>query len=181
MRIVYGTYFYLNIIKIGQLGITDNVGTSSKGFGKNYTLNIVRCLENIWEYKNLPYTALETILKINKIGHFLFLELKCFDFPHHDSVPESIASFSPMAEFIPHSYDEQTKEQKRGGNLVAKPISYMKDLQIESKENTKMDKIVHYEHVVDELFSSFSDSFQKNYKSTNEHEKRKDIFRHNMR
>jgi len=40
---------------------------------------------------------------------------------------------------------------------------------------------MHYERVVDELFSSFRDSFEKNYKSSNEHEKRKDIFRHNMR
>ena len=94
-----------------------------------------------------------------------------------------MASFSPMAEFIPHSFDEQAGVERRAKGMVEKPISNkIKGINIELTDNSKkLNKIIHYEHVVDELFSSFRDSFQKNYKSPNEHEKRKDIFRHNMR
>ena len=98
-----------------------------------------------------------------------------------------------MAEFIPSSYDEETSEATQGriheaseamqGRIhVDKITSNGNRLTTTAvNKNKKMDKIMHYERVVDELFSSFRDSFEKNYKSSNEHEKRKDIFRHNMR
>eukprot|EP00112_Aurelia_sp_Birch-Aquarium-sp1_P017337 Seg4002.5 transcript_id=Seg4002.5/GoldUCD/mRNA.D3Y31 product="Counting factor associated protein D" protein_id=Seg4002.5/GoldUCD/D3Y31 len=111
-------------------------------------------------------------------------DLKCFDFPHVDSVPESMASFSPMAEFIPHQLDPSTEAQQGLSPEELSPEELPggkgnnKRINKEKKETNKMQ---HYEHIVEELFFSFKESFQKDYKSPNEHEKRKNIFRHNMR
>ena len=129
----------------------------------------VNAADMFWSFK--------IIAKFKK--SYLFLELKCFQFPHHDSVPETIASFSPMAEFIPHQFDEQSTEDEEAESLAERPI--VDKLKVETEEVKVADKILHYEHIVEDLFSSFKDSFQKNYKSDNEHEQRKDIFRHNMR
>lgn len=110
--------------------------------------------------------------------------MKCFDFPHVDSVPESMASFSPMAEFIPHQLDPSTEAQQGLSPEELSPEELPggkgnnKRINKEKKETNKMQ---HYEHIVEELFFSFKESFQKDYKSPNEHEKRKNIFRHNMR
>ncbi len=48
-------------------------------------------------------------------------------------------------------------------------------------EDETMTKLEQYEHIVEDLFSSFKQDFRKNYDSSSEHEKRKNIFRHNMR
>lgn len=39
----------------------------------------------------------------------------------------------------------------------------------------------HYEDILDLLFSGFKKDYKKEYQSTHEHERRKDIYRHNMR
>lgn len=93
-----------------------------------------------------------------------------------------MASFSPMAEFMPHQFDEQSTETEEKKESV-KQIKGDEEAgeNLESYEFEKLDNILHYEHIVEELFSSFRDSYQKNYESKNEHEKRKNIFRHNMR
>ena len=39
----------------------------------------------------------------------------------------------------------------------------------------------HFELVVDVIFKNYKSVFNKNYKGNNEHAKRKEIFRHNMR
>ena len=93
-----------------------------------------------------------------------------------------MASFSPMAEFIPHQLDPSTEAQQglSNGELPGGKEND-KTIDKEKTEKKKTNKIQHYEHIVEELFFSFKESFQKDYKSPNEHEKRKNIFRHNMR
>jgi hypothetical protein len=39
----------------------------------------------------------------------------------------------------------------------------------------------HYEDVLNHLFSAFKSDYKKRYESKHEHERRKDIYRHNMR
>eukprot|EP00795_Rhopilema_esculentum_P007454 gene7454-13220_t len=110
-------------------------------------------------------------------------ELKCFDFPHVESAPEFVASFSPMTEFIPHQSSDASVATDQESDLAEQPVDNEdSNLNKQNEDDSKdQDNLVRYEDIVETLFASFKDSFQKNYKSSHEHEKRKNIFRHNMR
>ena len=49
------------------------------------------------------------------------------------------------------------------------------------KTTTYKEKMRHYEDVLNMLFDTFRYEFQKTYDSKHEHERRKNIYRHNMR
>lgn len=138
-----------------------------------------------------------------------FSDLNCFDFAK-DHLAGGVGEINPMSEFMPHrnpsalkqstittttpppsttlSSDEsensleylleQLKKMPYSDNNSAKPTPLKQHLNKESRHQATLQ---HYEDILSELFSTFKRSFNKNYGSHHEHERRKDIYRHNMR
>ena len=88
-----------------------------------------------------------------------------------------------MTEFIPHQSSDASVATDQENDIAEQPVDN-EDSNLNKQnedDNRDQDDLVRYEDIVETLFASFKDSFQKNYKSSHEHEKRKNIFRHNMR
>ena len=83
-----------------------------------------------------------------------------------------------MAEFIPNQSDTELNNEEEMTPGEVHNNENEDELETESGAINLMKQ---YENVVEDIFSSFKELFSKNYKSSHEHEKRKNIFRHNMR
>lgn len=68
-----------------------------------------------------------------------------------------------------------TKPTTRDYRTTPKPT------QVPSGNHDYQATLQHYEDILNDLFSMFKVDFKKKYESHHEHEKRKDIYRHNMR
>jgi len=80
-------------------------------------------------------------------------------------------------------FSESTRQPRKATTrspttTPSKGMSHSKD---PDEKSSYQATLQHYEDVLSKLFSVFKFDFDKSYKSHHEHERRKDIYRHNMR